>query len=458
MHTNARKYEIDMTRGPLLGKVLLFALPLMASSMLQLLFNAADIIVVGRFGGPNSIGAVGSTGSLINLLVSSFIGLSVGVNVLTARYFAARHEKNLRETVHTAILISLVAGVVIGAIGFLLAKPILTLMGSPGEVLRLATLYMRIYFLGMPVVLLYNFGSAILRAIGDTRRPLYYLAFAGIVNVGLNLFFVIVCHLDVAGVAIATIVSQAISALLILQSLVRTDAIYRVRREDLRISRDKLMMILRIGLPAGLQGTVFSFSNVLVQSSVNSFGELAVAGNAAAVNLEGFVYMAMNSFAQASITFTSQNYGARQHERIPKVLLTCLALVSAVGLIMGLGFHFGSRGLLSIYTTDARTIEYGVLRMTYICALYFLCGVMDVLAGAVRGIGWSVVPTIVSLLGACALRVVWILTVFRAYRSLQILYLAYPITWVVTATAHLVAFLYAWKMISQERVKEADYV
>ncbi len=447
MHTNARKYEIDMTKGPLLGKVLLFALPLMASSMLQLLFNAADIVVVGRFGGPNSIGAVGSTGSLINLLVSAFIGLSVGVNVLTARFFAARNRRNLRETVHTAVLIALFAGAFIGVIGLLLAKPILTAMGSPGEVLPLATMYMRIYFLGMPVILLYNFGAAILRAVGDTRRPLYYLAFAGLVNVGLNLFFVIVCRLDVAGVAIATVASQTISALLVLRSLIRTDADYRLRRADLRLCPDKLKMILRVGLPAGLQGTVFSFSNVLVQSSINSFGELAVAGNAAAGNLEGFVYMAMNSCAQASISFVSQNYGAKRVNRIPRVLLTCAACVTVVGLVMGLGFQLGSRQLLSIYTSNLSAIGFGVIRMTYICSIYFVCGLMDVLAGTMRGIGYSLLPTVVSLIGACALRIVWIFTVFRAFRSLETLYIAYPVTWSVTAAAHLVCFLLTWKKI-----------
>ena len=451
MHTNARKYEIDMTRGPLLSKVLLFALPLMASSMLQLLFNAADIIVVGRFGGPNSIGAVGSTGSLINLLVSAFMGLSVGVNVLTARFYAARNERNIRETVHTAILISLIAGAFIGAVGFLLAKPILTAMGSPGDVLRLATTYMRIYFLGMPVVLLYNFGAAILRAVGDTRRPLYFLAFAGVINVGLNLFFVIVCHLDVAGVAIATVLSQAISALLILFTLIRTDSIYRLRRKDLRVSADKLKLILRVGLPAGLQGTVFSFSNVLIQSSVNSFGELAVAGNAAAGNLEGFVYMAMNSFAQASITFTSQNYGARQTRRVPRALITCAACVAVVGFVMGNTFWLFNTKLLSIYTTDARTIAYGVLRLTYICVPYFICGVMDVLAGAMRGIGYSLLPTIVSLLGACAFRIVWIFTVFRAHRELRTLYISYPVSWIITAAAHLLCFLLAWRKMRGAR-------
>ena len=447
MHTNARKYEIDMTQGPLLSKILLFALPLMASSMLQLLFNAADIIVVGRFGGPNSIGAVGSTGSLINLLVSAFIGLSVGVNVLTARYYAARNERNLRETVHTAILISLIAGAIIGAIGFLLAKPILTAMGSPGEVLRLATTYMRIYFLGMPVILLYNFGAAIMRAVGDTRRPLYFLAFAGLINVGLNLFFVIVFRLDVAGVAIATVASNAVSAFLVLRTLVKADAIYRVQRKDLRISGEKLKMILRIGLPAGLQGAVFSFSNVLIQSSVNSFGELAVAGNAAAGNLEGFVYMAMNAFAQASITFTSQNFGARRTDRVPRVLITCVICVAFVGAAMGISFFLFRNSLLQIYTADPQTIAYGALRMSYICVLYFLCGVMDVLAGAMRGIGYSLLPTIVSLLGACALRIVWIFTIFQAYRSLETLYLSYPISWTVTAAAHLTCFLLGWRKL-----------
>ena len=340
MKTKNKKYEIDMTQGALLPKILLFAIPLMLSSVLQLLFNAADIVVVGQFSGDETMGAncvaaIGSTGSLINMILSVFMGLSVGVNVLAARYFAGRLQKEMEETVHTTIALALFGGVVIGLVGIIVSKPLLTLMGSPDEVINLSALYMRIYFIGMPVNLLYNFGAAILRAIGDTRRPLYYLIYAGIINVILNMLFVIFLHMHVAGVAFATIIAQAISAYLILRALLKTDDIYKLDFKKIKLHKDKVKRIAKVGLPAGFQGMIFSFSNVLIQSSINEFGAVAMAGNAAGSNLEGFVYMAMNSIYQACVSFTSQNVGAGKSERIGKVLANCLLIVTAVGLIMG---------------------------------------------------------------------------------------------------------------------------
>ncbi len=447
-----KKYEIDMTEGPLLPKILLFSIPLMISSVLQLLFNAADIVVVGQFSGDETLGAncvaaIGSTGAVINMLLSVFMGLSVGVNVLAARYFAAKQKREMKETVQTTVALALIGGVIIAVIGVLASKPILEMMGSPEEVIDLSALYMRIYFIGMPVTLLYNFGAAILRATGDTRRPLYYLMYAGVVNVILNLIFVMGLHMHVAGVALATILAQAMSASLIVRALVKTDEMYKLDLKKIKIYPDKARRIIRVGLPAGFQGTIFSFSNVLIQSSINEFGSVAMAGSAAAANIEGFVYMAMNSVYQACVSFTSQNVGANKPDRIGKVLRTCLVVVVIVGAAMGNIFNlFGSR-LVSIYTSGPATIQYGVQRMAVICTLYFLCGCMDVICGSLRGMGYSTVPMIVSIIGACGLRIVWILTIFRIYHDLTVLYVSYPVTWFITASAHLISYFIIKKKV-----------
>lgn len=325
-----KSYEIDMCNGPLLGKLLIFALPLMLSGILQLFFNAADIIVVGRFTGSHALAAVGSTSSLINLLVNLFIGFSIGANVLTAQYYGAKDQKNIHQTVHTSILVSILGGFLLVVIGLLLARPLLELMATPDDVLDQATLYMQIYFCGMPATMLYNFGAAILRAIGDTRRPLYFLFTAGVLNIFLNLFFVIVFHMGVAGVALATIISQALSAFLVVRCLTRLDGLCRLHLRQLKIYPEKLVRIIQIGLPAGLQGAVFSISNVLIQSSVNSFGSIAMAGNTAASNLEGFVYTSMNAVYQTALSFTSQNMGAGNYKRIGMILRRCVALVTVI--------------------------------------------------------------------------------------------------------------------------------
>lgn len=448
----AKSYEIDMIHGPLTGKILLFAVPLALSGILQLLFNAADIIVVGQFASDFSVAAVGSTGSLINLLVSLFMGLAVGVNVIVAQYYAIAREKDVSETVHTALFLSLIAGLFLAVLGIIAAPPLLALMGTPDEVIGLAALYLRIYFAGMPVNLIYNIGSAVLRAIGDTRRPLLFLSLAGVINVILNLFFVIVLHMDVAGVALATIISQAVSALLVMRCLAESRESYRFDVKLLRISPDKAMRILQVGLPAGLQGTVFSFSNVIIQSSINSFGAMAMAGNAAAANIEGFVYVSMNAFYQACVTFVSQNFGALDFERIRRVLINCLGLVFVTGLVLGLLCHLFSRPLVMLYTSDAEAVAVGMSRIAVICTIYFLCGMMDVVCGAVRGLGAAFTPMVVATGGACGLRLIWIFTVFRIprFHTLTVLYFSYPVTWFFTGIAHLVCFVMLQKHAMQK--------
>ncbi len=442
-----KNYEIDMCNGPLLGKILKFTIPLMLSGILQLLFNAADIVVVGRFTGSEALAAVGSTSSLINLLVNAFIGLSVGANVLVARFYGAGQKKELSAMVHTAIMTSIVSGVILIFVGLFLSGPALRLMDTPENCIGQAILYMRIYFVGMPAMMAYNFGSAILRAVGDTKRPLYYLLAAGIINVILNLFFVIVFSMGVAGVAVATVISQTVSAVLVLRCLMRSDADYRLNLREMKIVPDKLFKMMQIGLPAGLQGALFSISNVLIQSSVNSFGSVAMAGNTAASNIEGFVYTSMNSLSQTAISFTGQNYGASKYKRIGKILLICQALVIAVGVVMGNAAYLFSGTLLKLYSTDADVIRYGVLRLGIICTTYCLCGMMDVMVGALRGMGYSVMPMIVSLTGACLFRILWIYTIFRQYHTLECLYWSYPISWALTFLVHLLCFIVVYRKI-----------
>ena len=436
---------MDMCNGPIFGKLLVFALPLMLSGILQLLFNAADIVVVGKFSGSHALAAVGSTGALINLFVNVFIGFSIGTNVLVAQYFVARDEKNVHETVHTSILLGIVGGFILIVAGMVFAKPMLEWMDTPEDVLSHAVLYMRIYFIGMPAMLVYNFGAAILRAIGDTRRPLYYLLSAGVINVILNLFFVIVLDMGVAGVATATVISQIVSAILIVRCLMHSDGIYRLDLHELKIYKRKMVHIAKIGLPAGVQGAVFSLSNVLIQSSVNSFGSIAMAGNTAAGNIEGFVYTSMNAVYQTALSFTSQNVGGERQDRIPKIVFQCLAIVTVVGAVLGnLAYQCGPF-LLNIYSSDPEVIQYGMSRMQIICQWYFLCGIMDVAVGILRGMGYSVMPMLVSLAGACGLRVLWIFTVFVWKHSLFVLYLSYPITWTITLAVHFICFFVIWK-------------
>lgn len=450
-----KKYSMNMCEGPLLSKIWIFTIPLILSGLLQLLFNAVDMIVAGRYVGKEALAAIGSTSSLINLLTNVFIGLSTAANVLVARFFGSGREDDVQETVHTSIALSFITGVIMTVLGIAVAPKLLVLMGTHESVLPMATIYTRIYFLGMPVLMLYNFGAAILRAIGDTKRPLYYLTISGAINAICNVIFIVVFHMGVDGVAYATVLSQAISAVLTLRCLITADECYRFEFKKLHIYKDKFLQILRLGLPAGFQGSIFSISNVLIQSSVNSFGPDVMAGNSAASNIEGFVYVTMNTFHVTCLSFVSQNYGKHYFDRIKKTLLICLGSVTVVGLAAGsLAYVFGPQ-LLSLYANDADkavVIEKGMIRMSIIMFTYFTCGTMDTCVGAIRGLGYSIMPMIVSLLGACAFRVVWIFTIFRAFRSLENLYVSYPISWIITTTVHLICFIVVFNRMKKRIV------
>lgn len=448
----AKEYSINMCEGPLFPKIITFTIPLILSSILQLLFNAADMIVAGKYVGKEALAAIGTTASLINLIINVFMGLSVGSNVLVARYRGAKREQDVSETVHTSVLLALICGLILAFIGVVFAPKILVLMGTPENVLPLSSLYIRIYFLGMPMSMLYNFGAAILRAVGDTKHPLTYLTIAGALNAVCNVIFIVVFHMGVDGVAYATILSQAVSAILTLGCLIKSRENYRLEFKKLRLHKDKVFQIMRLGLPAGFQGAIFSMSNVLIQSSINSFGESAMAGNTAAVNLEGFVYTSMNSFYHACLSFTSQNYGAHKFDRVKKVLYTCLGCVCVTGAVLGfLAWFFGPR-LLSIYASGTDkdiVIQYGMLRIPIIMLSYFLCGAMDVIVGSIRGLGYSVMPMIVSLLGACGFRILWIFTVFKKIYTLPCLYYSYPISWALTFSVHLICFVIVFKKMKK---------
>ncbi len=436
-------YKIDMCSGPIVSRLLLFTGPLILSSVLQLLFNAADVVVVGKYAGDNSLAAVGSVGPLINLLVSLFMGLSIGSNVLASRYYGSRNDYQMSKTVHTSMLVSLISGIILAIAGFVFANRILVWMNSPEETLPLASLYLKIYFLGMPASMVYNFGSALLRAVGDTRRPMYYLTAAGVINVILNLIFVISFRMDVAGVATATVIAQIISAGLVVSCLMRERGALRLDLRMLSIDRSILAKIIRIGLPASFQGMLFSLSNVIIQSSVNSFGATVVAGNSAAQNIEGFVYVSMNAFYQACISFISANVGARKFERINRILVRAQICVVLTGMLLGGYAYYDSHRLISLYTNSRDVIEAGKIRMMYVSLPYFLCGMMDVMVGGLRGLGYAILPMIVSLVGACGLRLAWIFTFFRTprFHETKYLYLTYPVSWTVTFLAHVVCFV-----------------
>lgn len=443
-------YEIDMTDGPLLGKIFRFAIPMMASGILQLLFNAADMVVVGRFADSNALAAVGATGALINLIVNLFMGFAVGANVLVSKYYGAGDNKSLSETVHTAITTSVLFGCILIFIGVALARPMLELMATPPEVLDQAVVYMRIYFIGMPVMMLYNFGAAILRSVGDTRRPLYFALIAGVINVILNLFFVIVCHMDVAGVAIATTVSQAVSAVLVLLCLIRTDRPYRVRLKELTIKKDKLIYMAKFGIPAGIQGASFAISNVLIQSTINSFGAAAVAGNTAAANIEGFVSTATDAFAQAAMSATAQNVGAKKLNRINRALFLCMGIAIVVGLVMGVGGYLCGSQLLRIYSTDQEVIAFGLRRMSICCAFHFVGPFMGVMSGVLRGMGSSFTPMIITIICVCVFRIIWIATVFAAMPTPEVLYSSYPITWGLAGIFDMIFYVFVKKRLKKQ--------
>lgn len=441
------KYEIDMCNGTIMDKLISFSVPLILSGILQLLFNAVDIIVVGRFSGSQALAAVGSTTALINIFTNLFIGISLGANVLAARFYAAQKDKEMSETVHTAIMLALISGVVMLFVGIFFARGALELMGTPDDVIGQSTLYMRIYFAGMPFFMLYNYGAAILRAVGDTKRPLLFLIVSGVVNACLNLFLVIAFHLGVAGVAIATVTAQGISCALVLRCLQRSQASYQLRFRDLKIRGCYVRQIFQVGLPAGIQSTVINFSNALLQSSVNSFGSIAMAGYTAANNLFGFLYVSTNSITQACMSFTSQNYGVGKWKRMDRVLFDCIILSVAVMLILGGGMYFFGPEILKIYTTNPRVISCGMEVLTYTTLTYFLCGIMDLLPGALRGMGYSSVPMILSIIGTVGTRIVWIFGIFPNHRSLDILFISYPVSWMITIVLQVICFYFVRRKV-----------
>lgn len=447
--TKKSKYEIDMCNGTIMDKLISFSLPLMLSGILQLMFNAVDIIVVGRFSGSQSLAAVGSTTALINMFTNLFIGISLGANVLAARFYAAKREKEMSETVHTAITLALISGIVMAFVGVIFSRFALELMDTPDDVIGLSTLYMRIYFLGMPFFMLYNYGAAILRAVGDTKRPLFFLVAAGVINAGLNLLLVIVFDMGVAGVAIGTIVSQMISSILVLRCLCRSEGSYKLSFSKLRIRGIYMKQIFQVGIPAGIQSTVINFSNVLLQSSVNSFGSTAMAGYTAANNIFGFLYMSVNAVTQSCMSFTSQNYGVKELKRMDRVLLDCMILSVGVALTLGCGAYFFGPELLKIYTSDADVIRCGVEVLAFTTVPYFCCGIMDLLPGALRGMGYSGVPMILSIIGTVGTRIVWIFGLFPAHRSLSFLFISYPVSWILTILMQAVCFCFVRKHVHQ---------
>ncbi|MCR4580155.1 MAG: MATE family efflux transporter [Treponema sp.] len=446
------KNKIDMTQGPLFSKLLAFSIPLIFSSLLQLLFNAADVVVVGRFAGDNSLAAVGSTGSLINLLVNLFLGLSIGTNVVVARYFGAHKLEDLSKAIHTAMLVSIYSGIILTVIGVFSARGILTLMQAPSEVLELAAIYLRIYFGGITATMIYNFGSAILRAKGDTQRPLYILLLAGVINLLLNLFFVIVLKMDVAGVGLATVISQCISASLVVLILCLEKDEFHLHLRQLKINWQIFSQIVKIGLPAGFQGIMFSFSNVIIQSSVNSFGAVLIAGNSAACNLEGFIYTSMNGFSQGALTFCSQNLGAGKIDRIKRTVLISQLSIFVIGALLSALFLIFGHQLLGIYTKSPEVVEAGMSRLWVIFTTYYLCGMMDGMSNSIRGIGHSLMPVITSLLGACIFRIIWLSTVFQipAFHSPLTIFISYPISWILTLIANLIGYAIYIKRLEKE--------
>lgn len=438
-----------MCNGTLMDKLISFSLPLMLSGILQLLFNAVDIIVVGRFTGRQALAAVGSTTALINIFTNLFIGISLGANVLAARFYASGKEKEMSETVHTSITLALISGLVMALAGVLLARFALNLMGTPNDVIDQSVLYMRIYFLGMPFFMLYNYGAAILRAVGDTKRPLFFLVISGMTNAVLNLVLVIVFHMGVAGVAIGTIVSQLISSILVLRCLYTSNTSYRLYFSKLGIKTQYLKQIFQVGIPAGIQSTVINLSNALLQSSVNSFGSVAMAGYTAANNIFGFLYMSVNAVTQSCMSFTSQNYGVKKLKRMDRVLLDCMILSVGVTLTLGCGAYFFGPELLKIYTSDADVIRCGVEVLAFTTVPYFCCGIMDLLPGALRGMGYSGVPMILSIIGTVGTRIVWIFGLFPAHRSLSFLFISYPVSWILTILMQAVCFYFVRKHVHQ---------
>ncbi len=448
-----RRLEMNMTEGPLLGKMIIFTLPVMASGMLQLLFNAADVMVVGKFAGDAAMAAVGCCGALINLIINLFIGLAVGVGVIAAQDIGAKRYEGVKRLVSTALTASIVGGIAVGVLGFFLAEPLLVLMDTRDDVLPEAVPYMRAYFCGIPGCLIYNYMAAILRSTGDTKRPLYFLTVAGVANVGMNLLMVCVFHMGAVGVGIATAVSQYVSAALILIYMARMEGYCRIT--GFSVDKSRLLRMITIGLPAGLQGCMFSLSNVLIQSNINTYATPIVAGNTAAGNLEGFVYTAMNSVYQTALTFIGQNVGAGKYHRIKRISLLCVGMVSVIGLTLGLGLTFFGEHLLVLYASGenaSAVIAAGMDRLHVIAACYVLCGLMDVGCGILRGMGRAIQPMIVSLLGSCAFRILWVKTMCEWFPGqIMVLYISYPISWILTGAVHYFFCFYFYRRLMQKQ-------
>ncbi len=444
---NKSSKQVDMINGSLTNKIMLFALPLAASSILQQLFNSADVAVVGRFAGSQALAAVGSNGSVIALIINLFAGLSIGANVVVAKFIGQGRKEKANEAVHTSILVALISGFFLIAVGIILAKPILTLMDTPDDVINLATLYLRIYFVGMPFVMVYNFGSSILRSKGDTKRPLICLVVSGIINIGLNLLLVIVFKLSVAGVAIATVVSNGVSSAMIIYYLMNEDDSIRLDLKKLSVKKEYLISIVRIGAPAGIQGMVFSLSNVCIQSAINSFGSNAVAGSAAAINFEYFTYFVINAFSQAAVTFTSQNYGAMKFDRCKRVFRITLLCSMVVCAIMSISFVVGSKYFIRIYTTDSSVIDFALIRMIHVLLFEFLPATYEISGGTLRGMGHSLVPAILTVIGSCGLRILWIYTVFKKFDTFEMLMNVYPVSWLITGAAVTLSYFVVRKKL-----------
>ena len=451
MKTN--KYEIDMCNGSIMDKLISFSLPLMLTSILQLMFNAVDIIVVGRFDGSQALAAVGSTTALINIFTNLFIGISLGANVLAARYFAAGRHREMSEAVHTAIALALISGILMAFVGLGASRAALELMATPADVIDQSTLYMRIYFMGMPFFMLYNYGAAILRAVGDTKRPLFFLGAAGLTNVALDLLLVIVIPLGVAGVAIGTVASQMMSCILVIRCLCKTDSSYQLHFSKLAIRKVYLIRIFQVGIPAGIQSTVINFSNALLQSSVNSFGSTAMAGYTAANNILGFLYASINAVTQACMSFTSQNFGVGKYKRMDRVLLDCVALSVGVSLVLGVGAYLMGPQLLGIYTAEPDVVQCGLEILSITTVPYFLCGIMDLLPGALRGMGHSAVPMVLSVIGTVGTRVLWIYVFFPQHRSLYFLFISYPGSWIATILMQAVCYWFVRKRYGMQKAE-----
>lgn len=437
-----------MLHGPLLGSIIRYSIPIILTSLLQLFFNAADLVVVGRFCGSISIGAVGATGSLTGLMVNFFLGFSLGSGVSVAHSIGGREDEVTHRTVHTAIPLAVVCGAFLTVIGVGFSETLLKWMATPENVLPLSAMYMKIYFSGMIFNILYNVCASILRAAGDTKSPLIFLLISGVLNVVLNIIFVTVFHMDVAGVAWATVISQAVSAILVTIALMRRTDACKLVLSKIRLYKPQLLKIIRLGLPAGIQNSLFAISNVLIQSYINSFGDVFVAGNAAAGNIEGFIYVSMLAFYQAAVNFVGQNVGAHQYGRVKKILGTCIGCVACVGLVMGVSAWLFGRQLLPIYITDSpQAIEYGLVRLSFIALPYFICGIMDVSTGALRGMGYSFVPMLVSVLGVCVVRIGWLMTIFQIpqYHTPECLYLSYIVSWTVTLIAQISIFFIVYR-------------